>query len=943
MQFISNGDFLFPFTWPLYAGQQFYTWSYQTGAANPSGIIRMPGRLLDLLVFMLFGNVGFGYFYIVSSLAIVFIAFLIFARKFLQVESPTVRIFGALFFAINPIFLGNLAKVGLVLAAAMLPLCLVALKTAFAKRQHRYFLVWMVLLNVSLIHPYTFVVNFGASGAYFAYLAWHNKRFVYNSVPRFLAVIGVAILLNAYFILPQASMRTISKNVLTNTISSTPVDYTALVNISNTGDIFTGLSLSKNILKDFDFYNPTYMNFYFLGTFLLYVLLFGAYMRIEKRMAIGDRTRFVACLSIFLVLVLLATVKFLHIDALIRFLITMPGGWAFRSPLKWQLYIPLVLFSMLMLVLQEVRRTRFRLAGYTGLVVAFVLMNGYIAADVYHKILTPRSITHFSALQQAGLDHKNILLVSSPACMTYEEDNPTIFTELNQVLISNNVQVKQIASGDIDIVNLGSYDFLMDCQNSIGQTLAHTYDFSSVATFDNNNYELYHNDAAPAYVRAMPAVYQIAANASTNVGSKYDFVTQLLHQPFTFVDDRAKTSAPVTNLQDAFEDIHFGDIHNGHIETALPVSAAAQKMYVKGDGTPLYYAQNTGQLSFSAVKQNGYQLLPASQRLGEIPLASHNDRSLQVSYADPAYQNKNLIPNSSLEQGPWQGKVGDCYAHDSSADVHMKLVTGESGGSKALQLSAGDDIACSGPNDIAVTSGQHYLVGFDYQTLGGQYAGYDLTFDDDSGTSLGGRLMGNKVGSWQNFTKGFTVPAGAHHVHLLVYAYSDSSGVVASVVRYDNFQLSAIPNIQDRFYVTTKPVTSLQMPAKVTFAVHNPTSTSVDIAGAHTPFYLVTSESYSAEWRLELAAHARAVSNIDHLDADGSMNAWYVDPAALCARGANACSHQPDGSYDLHLVMTFAPQRWFYAGATISGLTTVGVVLYFVRANRPSRLWRYRK
>src|SRR5258708_2035598 len=123
MQFLSNGDFGFRFTWLLFLVKQFFIWSYQTGALNADGIIRMPGRLLDLVVFMMFGNLGFEYFFIGSSLTIMYASFFYFVYKFLEIKNIRTLILGSLFYTLNPIFLANLSKIGLVLAAAMLPLC----------------------------------------------------------------------------------------------------------------------------------------------------------------------------------------------------------------------------------------------------------------------------------------------------------------------------------------------------------------------------------------------------------------------------------------------------------------------------------------------------------------------------------------------------------------------------------------------------------------------------------------------------------------------------------------------------------------------------------------------------------------------------------------------------------------------------------------------------
>src|SRR5258708_29373083 len=105
MHFLSEGDFSFPFTWLFFYFKQFFVWSYQAGAVNADGIIRMPGRLFDLLVFIAFGNITFEYFYIFSGLTIVFLSFYFFSKNFLSVKDTYINLIGALFFTLNPVFL----------------------------------------------------------------------------------------------------------------------------------------------------------------------------------------------------------------------------------------------------------------------------------------------------------------------------------------------------------------------------------------------------------------------------------------------------------------------------------------------------------------------------------------------------------------------------------------------------------------------------------------------------------------------------------------------------------------------------------------------------------------------------------------------------------------------------------------------------------------------
>ena len=75
MKFLSWGDYVIPFDWAIYWAKHFYMWSFQSGTPNPDGVIRLPGRALNFLVFGVTDNVGLGYFYIFASLLVAFLAF----------------------------------------------------------------------------------------------------------------------------------------------------------------------------------------------------------------------------------------------------------------------------------------------------------------------------------------------------------------------------------------------------------------------------------------------------------------------------------------------------------------------------------------------------------------------------------------------------------------------------------------------------------------------------------------------------------------------------------------------------------------------------------------------------------------------------------------------------------------------------------------------------
>lgn len=944
MRFLSNGDFGFPFSWLLFFTKQFYMWSYQTGALNADGIMRMPGRLLDLAIFALFGNLAFEYFFIFSSLAIVFVSFFCFAYKFLEIRNTPTILLSSLFYTCNPIFLGNLSKIGLVLAAAMLPLCLVAVREVFKQKRTRYLLLWVLLLNISLIHPFTFAVNFLVSGTYLAYQAWLHRGFVIQQLPKFFLAAAVFLAFNAYFLVPLMSMHTVSKNTLSDTITSTPTDYTALVDVLNTGDIFTGLSLSKNVVKDYEFYNDTYMNFYFLGAFGFYALLLFLYLRAEKRLSIVDKHRTIVLLVAFLILIALATVTFLHIDTLIKLLINTPGGWALRSPLKWQLYMPLTLFGLFVIFMGGITAKRQRVMAYVCLVAAFILMNGFLVVDIYKKLLTPRSIHTFSALQRMELDQDNLLFVSGSQCWPYEQDNPAVMTELSQVLNSKNVQVKRVNVDDISRVNLASYDYILGCQGIMHAAVSRDYDFARTATFNNNAFQLYTNKTSVPYVYATTNVFALAASAK--VADKYSFVTRRLHKHFNFVTDPTAPGLPVTGLRDVFEAITPQDIHAGSIATSVPfVHDGSQKVYWKGSGRTLYYAARNGQFLIATTKKTGYQKLTAGT--GESAgVTVSAGKTLAVHYYDSAFDYKNLIENPSFEQGPWQKHVGDCYDYDDQPKIAMAVTTRyKTAGNQSLQLESSNHIACTGPRAVPVKAGQQYLLSFDYWSRN-KNAGYHIGFGGNQGTTLSGRLPG-KGDDWHNFNTVITVPGGAHTMKLQVEAFADYAHENAGIARFDNFKLIAIPNITGEFYAVSNAPAKLRAPAKVGFTTVNPTKTTIHIQGASAPFYLGTGESFSMQWRLEPGgknagswlpmAKAASLPGADHVRFNGFMNGWYIDPAAMCRANSARCVRNANGSYNIDLVMEFTAQRWFYVGAFTSAVTFIGGVGYYIYDARRDR------
>jgi hypothetical protein len=935
MRFISNGDFIFPFSFPAYWAEHFYTWSYQQGATNPEGIMRLPGRLLDLIVFAAFGNVAASYFFLTSSLVIATLGFFWFAKSVLGVRRWSAAALGALFFAFNPIFLGNLSKVGLVLAVAMLPIALASLKQGFEQKRFSYLLLFIVALNISLIHPFTFSVNLIVAGIYLIYLVRKHRVWVWDRLGKLLFIVAIGLLLNAYLILPLISLGTVDKSALTDTISSAPADYTSLVDIANTGDIFTALSLSKGVLKDYEFYGAMTWPFYFLGVFAFYALLFWLYVRVEKRAKPFDRRRIVLSLSVFLALLALSTASYLYADTLIKLLIDLPAGWMFRSPLKWQLYMPLALFTALVVCLKYVEDSYTRRMFYVGFGITFVLMNGYLFTQVSERLLRPRTLTYFSNLEKIDMDNKNLLFVNSQACMSVARDYPALATELNQVLISKAVQVKRILSGNLGNINLATYDFVLGCTGTVNEeTIARDYHFEPAGQFAENIYRLYRNTEPRPYITTASQVFRLGE--AEGLGGKNAFTTQTLGQAFNFVTDA--NDHPNVPLQNLFEDLTINNVQQGLLHTKLkPLSSGRHRLYIPSD-SPLYAQVHDTTIAVSTMPQKGSQPVPS---MLDVNLSA--GESLDFTYDDPAFSYQNRIANPSLEEGLWQKEVGDCNAYDDQPSIVMKLVKQQvSDGAQALQLQASQHIACTGPAEIPVKAGEHYALSFDYQSLGDDEAGYSVNFDDNLASSISERLPASE--GWATANKHVVVPQGATHLRLVVYGYPSENPGTPGTARYDRFSLIQIPEVKDHLFLVSNAAAAATPPT-VAFTKHNPTKTLLQITGAREPFYLTAKESYHHLWRLRLDDGRSGLAGLltqtpevpSHLIFNGSQNGWYIDPAALCQTANAGCAKQADGSYDIALVMEFTPQRWFYIGLIISLAAAAGAITFAIFEVRRAR------
>lgn len=119
----------------------------------------------------------------------------------------------------------------------------------------------------------------------------------------------------------------------------------------------------------------------------------------------------------------------------------------------------------------------------------------------------------------------------------------------------------------------------------------------------------------------------------------------------------------------------------------------------------------------------------------------------------------------------------------------------------------------------------------------------------------------------------------------------------------------------------------------------NPTKYKVSIKNASGIFPLVFLNNYDRLWKIYMDKKDNRNNifqtwfkksiddNQNHLMVNGYANSWVIDTNKICAQ-KESCMKNSDGTYDFEIVVEFWPQRLFYIGIFISGMTFLGCISY---------------
>lgn len=493
--FIAHSDFRFPVEFIDFFERHFYIWSTNSGAINLDGTVRIIGRLPVILSFLISQNqIIASYFFIIYSLAFGIISFYLFSYRVLEIKDKSLNLLLSLIFVFNPIFLGNFSKLGLVFSAYLIPLLIVCANEIFVKRKiFPYAIFILLLLNLSFVHPFNLFVNIIITGTFILskMTVKDYRDFIFGNISKLIIVAFVGLLMNIYVLVPLLSIGTVDKQILSNSIGE-GADTLNLIDISRNTGIVESLTLTKSIFVEYSFYDENYRIWYEVAIFLLYLFILVLIFIKFKSFSREDKSWLLFQSLTFAFLILLATgTAYPFIGNVLKFVTETPFGWFFRSPLKWQLYIPFSLVILIAIVLKRISNYNFLSISKMIVGTLSIISSLFILVQVYTQLIKPKKIKYFPETAKINYNNKKVLLSNDIKCRELFQDyglrnelniifssEKTTFKILNDSLLYNNYSVYSL------------FDYVVTCNSN----LEFPNTFSEVASDSNFGVYVHRNN-----------------------------------------------------------------------------------------------------------------------------------------------------------------------------------------------------------------------------------------------------------------------------------------------------------------------------------------------------------------------------------------------------------------------------------------------------------------
>lgn len=945
--FLAHADFQFPLQAETFVQKHTNLWNEINGSVGVDSNIRVLSRALFFLAFQIFqNNVAFSYFFIFVHLLAVFGIGYLYLRSIIGLHSTTAKLL-ALYFVFNPVFLGNFSKLGLVFAASLLPLIFWSIKKYFKTKVLAYLLGLVLLLNFSFVHPFTFLINLMVAAVIYGYYFFVHWRSFLVLIKHFVIAFVTGLLVNLYFLVPIFRYSLFEKSVISNSTGASG-DANFLYNIANTHSILESFTLSKDVFVEYRFYTDNTRILYYIGYILVYICIISCLITVQKHIIRNDKKTLLFSITVFFLLALITRGGDISkVQELYDLIQSLPGGWAFRSPLKWQLYQPITLVTVLAIVLKyRLHMGKFLRNSIYITIVGMLLLNGVLIADLYTNLLVPKSFNE----SIANLDFRNakVLFQNDVKCREEIEKDKVFFDNLKYKITNEARLFKTLNQEELldNYVYFSNFDFVILCGD--------TEENSNVVFFEQ---KFSHEDPLFAILENQVKrreVYTINQDIrSNNIIQQDDFEE---YDPETFVISNEDRNY---NLIDLFEDgdtakyssfsslrniellynydlnsgalelyyQHIGDLYNNNelIVTSQPilfdtldVSLENREVVVDGVKYPVFSGfRSLGVYDPREIRLTYYDTMGQVQEdvftVPDLVFDAYPINSeLRLTYEN---ESGNLIENSSFENKSWQETVGDCFNYDDSPDIGMGLSDKyATKGDFSLELSARRHVACVS-QDIEIEPNK--VLNLSVDTFG-ESGLFDLVvvFSSDENQTISRRFV---VDGEQTATEYIPTPKDA--LEATIYLQVPQTDLITeNKVYFDNVEASIGESTSGLYYYRGYPKGGRDSGGYISnYEKNSSTSYNVTIAGdASSEVVLVLEQGYNPHW--QIITDTKAIDPV--FEANYLFTGWRLNINDLCMNNP-VCVHHEDGVVHIPLSIEYRPQRLFTRSLFLSSVVMI--------------------
>lgn len=816
---VFHADFKMQDSLVSFFGKHFFVWSDVASALNIDGATRFFTRLPIVLFLVPFFyleslNVVLSYLYLLYSFGFLFFSFNYFSKHFLKISSSYHRWFFSILFALNPIFLGNTSKIGLVFSGASLLLTLVFAKKAFDERKLFYIYLIALTFLFSLIHPFNSAINLFILLAYISYRIFTDFKFFKDNFSGILLHIFVSVLMFASIFFLLFSGGSVSKEAITGTIGADSGNL-LLGSVAKTSGFLEAFTFSKSVFLDYEFYSEKTRFLYIIGTYGLFsVTIFLLWYFFHVRILKNKLVVVVSMASLLILLLLGNGTTYVFSEAIYNGLVESSFGWFFRSPLKWQLYMPIFFTIILICGFESYFRNVPRKISRFLLVlmfVFFVLSIFYLIANIYDNLIDKKKIDLYDSNIQF-VEGDKALVVYDQSCKDLVSTNPELYDELVFYFFSEDVNLTTLSDSSLlsAVWIYNNFNYIVTCNS---QRLDKNASFVKTTEFDNQIF-IYDNLSVNEYIDSFEFLYDFNYDDLSN--SVRDFVIDNLNSEFnvkTYEEDiEGVQSSRIISLFNPHVREIYGesrlsgnpDLYVNKVKSKLQLKISEDRLFVQRTLGDSIFVNNSlvstvadkSDILYADIFSEGNFLLENGTAISPIQDSIAINSSLPARIYSKTTSNK--LTDGSFEERLWQPKVGDCNNFDDNPILAMERATFGSLGDFSLELGAQRHIACTKQSNIFVEPGEEYVFEFDYQSNNAQEAGFYISFDGFGGEDA---AISEKItildDQWTTYRKKVIVPATSRAMTVYLYGYAPDEGVMTRT-RYDNvgvYQLEKVKEI----------------------------------------------------------------------------------------------------------------------------------------------------